>query len=121
MQQIIENAESGLNVRTALNQNFTELYSAIITPIKLTVTGSQTQIISANTFITYISLTPLTGTPNLNIGTTNGGGEILDTTEIDGFTPILVQQYFPNASILYFNLSGIGSVNVRIDYIPNYI
>lgn len=121
MQQIINNGESGLEVRNALNDNFTELYSSLIIPIKLTVTGNQTQAISQNTFITTISLTPSGGTPTLDIGTTNGGGEILPSMPITSFTPIVVQLYFPTAGILYFNLSGVGSVNVRIDYIPNYI
>lgn len=120
-QSIIINGESGLDSRIAINSNFTELYSSLIIPIKFSVTGNQTQAISANTYIAQITLVPADGTPNLDIGTTFGGGQIWADTAITSFTPIVVQQYFASAAILYFNLSGIGSVNVRIDYIPNYM
>lgn len=121
MQKYVTNGESGLASRNTINQNFTELYGSLVIPIKLSITSNQTQAISANTYITQITLVPVGGTPSLDIGTTNGGGEILPDMAITGFTPIVVQQYFPTAALLYFNLSGIGSVNVRIDYIPNYI
>lgn len=121
MQQIILDGESGLNVRNALNENFLELYNAIIVPFKLTgISGAATQLIPANTFVTTISITPIGGTPTLNIGTTNNGGEIFPTDTISYFTPIVVQQYFLNAGLLYFNTTGVGSFNIRIDYIPNY-
>lgn len=120
-QQIILNGESGLDARNAINGNFTILFSGLTVPFKFSaVSGSFTQSIPANTFITNISVSPTTGTPNLNIGLTNNGGEILPTMQITQFTLISAQQYFQNAGLLYFNTSGIGSVNIRIDYIANY-
>ena len=113
--------QTGEDALTVLNGNFTQLFGALTVPFKLTgVSGAFTQSIPANTFVTNISLTPIGGTPMINIGLTNNGGEILPTMQITQFTLIAAQQYFQNAGLIYFNTSGIGSFNIRIDYIANY-
>ncbi len=123
-QQTIDNGESGLNVRTALNEMFGELYGAIgpFQPIVLpNVDANYTQPIVAGVFITNIFIIPVSGSITLNIGTTPNGGEILPDLAITGFTPIVAQTYFPTSGNLYFTLTGTGIININIYYIGNIL
>lgn len=123
-QQIINNGESGLAVRTALNSMFGELYGAIgpFQPIVLpAVSANYTQPIVAGIFVTYLFIVPVGGSITLNIGTTPNGGEILSDTAISSFTPISGQTYFSGAGNIYFTLTGTGSININIYYIGNLL
>ena len=118
----INNGDTGLTVRTELNAMFTELYAGINLnpPVKLVnQTGNIFQAINADTWIQQIFITPNTGTSSIKIGITSEGNEILDTTVVGTYLPIVVQTYFPSAGNLYFAITG-GSVNIRIDLIPSY-
>lgn len=116
-QTIINNNDTGLAVRTALNAMFGELYGTQIVPVKLlNQSGNFTQAIPANTWIERITIISESGVPDIKIGTSLHGSEIIDTTQIGNSIPILVQQYFTNSGTLYFEASG-GNLSVRIDQI----
>jgi hypothetical protein len=119
-QQIISNNETGLNVRDALNNMFTELYGAI-TPyqpiVLLNIDSNYTQTIPAGTFITTIYLNPVSGALTLNIGTTPNGGEILSDTLVNYTIPIQANVMYNAAGPLYFTASGTGKINITIYYV----
>ena len=85
------------------------------------VTGNQSQAILIDCFIWKITIKPISGTPNIKIGTTFGGTEITDTIDVTSPTlQITTEQFFTNAGFVYFEITG-GYVNIRIDLINNYI
>lgn len=119
-QIIINNGDSGLVVRNALNQMFTELYGAIVSPVKLPgVNSNTTQVISSDTFVEAIYLTATSGTPTVRIGTTPNGQEICPDVQPGSFQTVFVQQYFAVSTTLYITLSG-GTINVRFDLTNNF-
>lgn len=124
-QQIINNGEGGLAVRTALNQMFTELYAAVAptAPVVIEMMAGNTNAdVAAGTLITNIFLVPQTGLVTLRIGTTPNGQEILQDLQINGFQQITAQQYFQGAGTLYFTFtSGSGTMNVYIFYINGLV
>lgn len=79
------------------------------------------QEILAGNFITYIFIVGKTGTPSINIGLTNGGGEILPTMAVGSSLTIKPEQYFAIDGNLYLNISGGGSVNIYIYYYNNIL
>lgn len=121
-QQIINNEESGLNVRNAINQNFTELYGSLLVPVKIPGISSNTnQALGSNVFLSRITVTRISGGATLRIGTTPNGQDLLSDTVISGFMPIQEDMYFAAVSTIYFTFSGsAGTINVRMDIIPNY-
>jgi hypothetical protein len=123
-QKLISNGEQGLDVRNAINENFAELYSIASgnLPIRiLNATGNFIQAIPANAFVQGLSIKLLSGAPNIRIGTSPNGEEIMPDTVITGSQLILVQQIFDSAGSLYFTwTSGSGGVNIRIDVITDY-
>jgi hypothetical protein len=103
-----------------INQMFGELYGISALPIKFTnQSGDFTLSIPADTWIEQIFVTPQTGTPDIKIGTSLHGNEILDTTLIGNYIPVQVQLYFTNSATIYFEASG-GNVNIRVDIITNF-
>jgi hypothetical protein len=117
---VINNNDLGLTVRNALNAMTLELYGSTVPPVKLLdQTGSFTQAVTADTWIDKIIVTPVSGTPDIKIGTSLGGSEIMDTTQIGNYVIVLAQQYFTNVGTLYFVASG-GNVNIRIDQVLNF-
>ena len=119
-QQIINNGESGLVVRTKLNDMFSELYGNTAVPVKMPAIGANTtQVISANTFLQSLEVVKVSGTPILKIGTSPGGEELFPQMEITGFSQSNAQLYCPTDTTLYFTISG-GVVNIRLDVINNY-
>lgn len=120
-QIVINNGDSGLTVRTALNSMFAELYGSIIVPIKVNgVNANRTQAIPANAFVSDISLSATAGAPTFRIGTTPGGNEVLPDTLIGNSLFISVQLYFQGAGNLYFTLTGVGTISYRIDVLNNF-
>lgn len=119
-QQIINNGESGLVVRNKLNSMYTELYGAIVSPLKLTgINSNAQQAISANTFLQAIYISSTTGTPTIRIGTTPNGQDICPDVQPGSFQSIIVQQYYSTGVTLYITLSG-GTVNIRFDVIQSF-
>lgn len=122
-QQIINNGDSGLTTRNNLNSMFTEIYGAIVVPLKIPgINANTTQVIAANTYIEAISIAAANGSPTLRIGTTPNGTDIMPDTAIGASQSVSVQLYCANSTTLYFTLTGTGSpsVNVRIDTLNNY-
>lgn len=121
-QQVINNGESGLNVRNAINGNFTELYNNLLLPIKIPAINSNTnQAIASNVFITMISIARVSGACTLRIGTSPNGEELMSDTVIDQFYQVVTNFYSASASTIYFTFSGsAGVINVRMDVISNY-
>jgi len=121
-QQIINNGDSGLIAREKINGNCTELYGALVLPLKLPgMSANANQAIAANNLIVVISVTPVTGTPTLRIGITPNGQEILLDTLINKFTKVQADQYFSASGTVYFTFSGsAGEINVRMDILNNY-
>lgn len=60
----------------------------------------------AKTLLEEILLLPISGTPTIRIGTTQGGDEIMEDTAIDGFHKILPDTYFEVDSLLYVTFTG---------------
>jgi hypothetical protein len=82
---------------------------------------TQQQVIPDNTLLNSVSLFPAVATPTIRIGTTDGGNEILDDTEVIAFMKIAIDKYFANETILYITTTaGDGLVNVRMDVSRNY-
>lgn len=119
-QQLITNNEKGLNVRGAINGNFTELYGAVVLPVKLLgLNANAEQQVLANTYIREILVDLVAGTPTICIGTTPAGTDILDVTDITQFLPIIVTRKFSDLGIIYITFSNAGTINVAILQVPN--
>ena len=125
-QQLITNGESGLNARTAINDNFTELYGSIVVPLQLqNLSSNQTASIPANSLILSISLVPYSGNtlgqiPIIKMGTAPGGDQVIPNSEITSLYFINPGLYSELSQTLYITYSGTGAVNIRIDYQRNY-
>lgn len=120
-QQIINNGETGLVVRTKLNEMFSELYGNTPVPIKLPgISGNVSQLLPDNTFLATLEVGKVSGTPLLKVGTTPGGEELLPEIEIANFMQSNAQLYCATSQTIYFTLSG-GVVNIRLDIINNYL
>lgn len=117
----INNGEDGLDVRTALNSMFTELYSTITQPLKFPAQAASFQTtIKANTFVASIFAALAATVPTVRIGVTPNGTELSgDITPDANGLQIAVNQYFAVDTIVYFTISG-GSLNFRINIIPNF-
>lgn len=119
-QQTINNGDTGLAVRTALNGMFGELYGALVIPLKLTgVNANTNQDIPDNTFLQDIFISATVGTPTLRIGTTPNGTDIMPDTAPGSFSQVSVQQYIATATTLYITISG-GTVNIRFGVLNNF-
>lgn len=119
-QQIVQNQESGLNARNAINDNFTELYGVSNLPVKLIAVNANTTVdFQAGSYISGVSIVPVSGSPIINIGTTPNGGQIINNaiTEFEFIEPGV---YFTSLTTIYITFTGTGSVSIRFDYIPNY-
>ncbi len=120
-QQLITNGESGFLARTAINDNFTELYNVAVIPIQIAgVTGNSQQSFNANTFLLSCALISESGSPIVNIGTTPNGGEIVDTSPITNAYFVQTLLYMESATTLYITVTGTGSIKLRFDYQKNY-
>jgi hypothetical protein len=87
--------------------------------ILLTGKGNYTQAIQANSFIKNIYLKAVSGTPIVYIGISPGSNDVLESQTVT-FQPINTDQYFANAGNLYFTVTG-GTINIRIELIPNFV
>ena len=115
MKVTINNSDSGNVVRTALNNMFTELYNVINNYIQLlNVSTNTSQVIPANTKVKSISINVVSGTPTVNIGTTDGAGDIIITTLLSGFNEFIVDEYYPTGATFYIDVSG-GTVSIGIE------
>lgn len=119
---IINNGDSGLTVRTALNSMTQELYDSITVPIRMkNIQANAMQAIAADTQVLKVSVVGTAGAPTIRIGTTPNGTEILPDTAIGAqFPPIIAEQYFGAAGNVYITFSAAGTILVRIDVILNY-
>jgi hypothetical protein len=116
----INNGQSGLVVRTALNGMFTEIYAAIVLPLKLNGINSNTQqVIPVDTFVQALYISTTAGAPFIRIGTTPNGEEICPDVNPGAFQPVAVQQYFATGSTFYITISG-GTVSIRFDVIQDF-
>ena len=118
----INNGQKGLSVRNALNSMLAQLYASISMPLKLANVSSNTQqVIPANTFLqaVSVSVSVISGTPTINIGTTGNGGEVIPTSELSGFTKFQIDQYFAAQQTLYITITG-GTVSIRMDVLNSY-
>lgn len=119
----IANLESGLNVRNALNNMFSELFSAIPVPIVIENITSNTEIsgILGNSFIDSIGINASSDT-TFQIGTTAGSQDILSESELNGFQLFVTQEYLPSTTNIFITIvSGSGPVNFRFNVINNYL
>jgi hypothetical protein len=82
-------------------------------------TGNVSQILPANTWVEFVHVRTISGTPTIKIGTTLNGNQILDTSDVGDSMPVMVQLYFANITTLYFAIVG-GNVNIRIEPINDY-
>lgn len=122
-QQIIQNGETGLNVRTSLNEMFFELFSASNVPLIIeNISGNyETVAIPANSFLDSIGINASSNT-TIQIGTTAGGSDLLSSIAINGFQLAVVQTLITTISNIYITfVSGSGPVNFRFNIINNYL
>lgn len=90
-------------------------------PMKLpNQTGSFTAIIPANSLITCYYFTIQSGSPQVQIGTTLNGIEILEPTPMTEDLPVQTIKRCAAQTTIYFYVSG-GNVNLRIDYKTDFI
>lgn len=122
-QIVINNGDSGLVVRNALNAMMAELYGAIALPIKIAgLTTNYNQAIAANTLVVSGAVRWISGSVTVKIGTTGGGSDIMPSMTLTsaGLVPLIIGQYFGTTGNIYITITGTGSVNVRFDQITNY-
>ena len=120
MKTTINNGDSGLIVRTALNSMFTELYAAVYMPIKLPNVSVNTElVIPENTFVKSIFMTVVSGTPTVNIGTSGNSGNIIPTSLLTGFNQAIVDWPPQAQQTFYITISG-GVVSFRFDVLPSF-
>ena len=90
------------------------------TPLKLkNVSSNISQVLPGDSYIDKFGITKISGTPVIKIGTTVNGNDILDTTTIEDFLPIIMQSYIDVDTTYYFTISG-GTINIRFDFQINY-
>jgi len=120
--QTIQNGESGLNVRNALNGMLQELYNSIATPVKLPGENVNfTQVFPANTKLQQVSMVALEGTPTIRVGTTPNGHDLVEDTVVDQSNDYVLQYYCKQATTVYFTfVQGPGTISARVDVINNY-
>lgn len=119
----IQNGESGLDVRNALNSMFATLFSSIPTPVIIENVHGNTEIVGVpgNSFIDSIGINASNDT-TFQIGTTSGGQDILSSTELLGFQLFVTQVYLPTTTNIFITFtSGSGPVNFRFNIINNYL
>ena len=115
MKTTLNNLDSGLTVRTELNNMFTELYNAVANYIQLlNVSANTNTVIVANTIVKNIVINVVSGTPTVNIGTTDGLGDIIVTSLLSGFNEFIVDEYYSAAQTYYIDVSG-GTVSIGIE------
>lgn len=120
-QQIINVGETGLAARTAINQNFAELYSSMVLPLKLPGVAANTSLdLPANSYVGDIFLSDASGGPTIRIGTTPNGQEVLADIAPGTFSQITLQRYFAADTTLYITITGGGSLNIRIGIMYNF-
>jgi hypothetical protein len=116
----INNGDSGLVVRNALNNMFTELYSAITSPLKLNnISVNTEQVILANSYIGDIYITKKTGTPTIRIGTTPNGQDVVPEVSPGTLSQVTYQDYVSADTTLYITITG-GAVDIRIGVLYNF-
>jgi hypothetical protein len=121
-QVTINDGDTGLNVRNALNGMFTELYGNITQPLKFKGQAANfSTTIPANTFVSALFVALAAGGPvTVRIGLTPNGTEISGDISPDGTgLEVGANQNFPVDTLLYFTITG-GMVNIRINVIPNF-
>jgi hypothetical protein len=119
-QQIVNNGDSGAVARSKINSMFTEVYSALVLPIKIPgINANITQVIPANTWLESILVRTASGTPTIRVGTTPNGTDVMPDTQPGATSEVLVQEYFPTDTTLYITISGTGSVNMRLNTVNN--
>lgn len=112
--QPINNGEGGLPARNSLNNMLAELYAAILVPIKNPGVSSNISVpIPAGSVIMLIVIQPVSGAPVIQVGTTGGGNDVLDSTNVIQTVPIDGPIPVDNATTYYFTLAG-GTVNISI-------
>lgn len=117
----INNGESGLNVRNALNSMFTELYGSVVVPVKLPgLSGNSTFTVPANSYLGIISAATVSGAPVLRIGTTANGQDILADQLVGTLAQAQANLYCAADTVLYFTITGGGTINIRMDILNNY-
>lgn len=121
-QIIINNGDSGLTAREAINGNFTELYQAAVLPLRVPgITANTAKDIPANSFVNNIFLFATIGTPLIRIGTAPNGTDIMPDTAVGSFNQqFSLQEYFQTATTFYISISGVGFVNIRIEILYNF-
>lgn len=117
-QQVINNNDSGLTVRTGLNDMFAELYASVPIPfIFLNQTTSFAQGIPAKSWIDKILIT---GSGTFKIGTSSGASDIIASSTITDYMKLQILDY-SLAGITYYITITSGSLNFRIDTYPTGI
>lgn len=119
----INNGDSGLVVRNALNGMFTELYGSIVTAIK--IPGQNVTFmysVPGNTFIhdIFIALANGSDPATVRLGSTPNGTEYTEDIEPSAAgLQVSLQQYFGVQTPVYITISG-GTLNFRINQEANF-
>lgn len=121
-QQLITLGERGDTALAAINGNFTELYGNITQPLKFRAQSVNfTTTIPGNTYVAAIFVALSAGGPvTVRIGTAPNGTELSEDMTPDGTgLEVDVKENFPADTLIYFTITG-GTVNIRINVIPNF-
>jgi hypothetical protein len=120
-QQTISNGETGLATRTALNTMFTELYASVPMVYRLQgVNANTTFAVPANTVVSSIYMTAITGTPTIRVGTTPNGFNVQNDTIIGNLNKLSLDEIFSSPATLYITFTTAGTISVRFEMIENY-
>ena len=119
----INNGDSGLVVRNALNSMMTELYGSIITAFKIPGQNATFQLnIPGNTKVHTIDigLANGSGPGTVRIGTEPNGIEYTDDISPDAKgREVSIEEYFPVLTVLYVTITG-ATYNFRINQEENF-
>lgn len=118
-QQFFDNTKTGLEVKTVIDANFTELYkSSLVNLLDANKSIDFTQVLPAGTMFDSIDILKISGNPVIRVGTTLNGIEIVDEIEITGCQIYESKQYFATSTTLFVTITG-GVISTSINYFKN--
>ena len=110
----IDNGNSGLVARNAINGMTNELYAAINVPIKFSASANITYGLAANTFLETVCVSVVSGTPTIKLGTISDAADLISEQTLNGFNVFKIESYYASAQTIYFTVSG-GVINIRLN------
>ena len=109
------------NVKQVGSTETNELFTPWAQTINIPLVESTTYTVPANSFIPSMALQTVNGTPFLEIIAQPGDITVMADSQPGIFQLITPQLYCEEETTLYFNQTGAGIINTRVDVIRNYL